>query len=193
MVEAKITTRHPRGKSGVRISKAKYDLVRRAILESLDADPPITFARLIEEVAAKLAGAFEGSVSWYVTTVKLDMEARREIERVPASSPQRLRAVAEWTPAGGPMHMAHHTRTYGITTAPRAPVLDLSDAVRNVVCDAVRGIAPPREHQLRCGMDIREWGWYCMASVLSGPAGRVQDGPGGHGPRLTAVDRRSSE
>ena len=95
MVEAKITTRHPEGKSGVRISKAKYDLVRRAILESLDADPPITFARLIEEVAAKLAGAFEGSVSWYVTTVKLDMEARREIERVPASRPQRLRAVAE--------------------------------------------------------------------------------------------------
>ena len=33
----------------------------------------------------------EGSISWYVTTVKLDLEARGLIERVPRSRPQRLR------------------------------------------------------------------------------------------------------
>ena len=34
-----------------------------------------------------------GSVSWYTTTVKLDMEVKREIERVPGSKPQRLRST----------------------------------------------------------------------------------------------------
>jgi hypothetical protein len=33
------------------------------------------------------------SVGWYVTTVKLDLEARKRIERVPGSNPQLLRRV----------------------------------------------------------------------------------------------------
>lgn len=33
------------------------------------------------------------SVSWYTTTVKLDMEARGLIERIPGSRPQALRIV----------------------------------------------------------------------------------------------------
>jgi hypothetical protein len=32
-----------------------------------------------------------GSVTWYTVTVKLDLEARGEIERVPRSRPQRVR------------------------------------------------------------------------------------------------------
>jgi hypothetical protein len=36
---------------------------------------------------AMFAGA---SVLWYVTTVKLDLEARGLVRRVPGSSPQRL-------------------------------------------------------------------------------------------------------
>lgn len=38
-----------------------------------------------------------GSVSWYVTTVKLDLEVKGELERVAKSSPQRLlrRCVAK--------------------------------------------------------------------------------------------------
>jgi hypothetical protein len=35
-----------------------------------------------------------GSVSWYTTTVKLDLEVKGEIERIPGSSPQRLRLRA---------------------------------------------------------------------------------------------------
>lgn len=38
---------------------------------------------LTEEVRHKLAGHFDGSISWYVTTVKLDLEARGMTERVP--------------------------------------------------------------------------------------------------------------
>ncbi len=34
-----------------------------------------------------------GSVSWYTTTVKLDMEVRGEIERLPGSRPKRIRRL----------------------------------------------------------------------------------------------------
>jgi hypothetical protein len=33
---------------------------------------------------------FEGSIPWYVTTVKLDLEARGVIERVPGPGEQKL-------------------------------------------------------------------------------------------------------
>ena len=83
---------HPEpGKSGVNISKSKYDLVRDAIIESVRAHGEIAFKALVEDVVHRLEGQFEGSITWYVTTVKLDLEAREEIERVSGSRPQRLR------------------------------------------------------------------------------------------------------
>ncbi len=86
----RIETLHPSGKAGVNIEKEKYDAVREAILASIPAGGSITFAELGAAVRVKLAGTFQGSVSWYVTTVKLDLEARGEIARAPQSSPQRL-------------------------------------------------------------------------------------------------------
>jgi len=38
-------------------------------------------------------GNFEGSVTWYVTTVKLDLEARGVVKRVPHSRPQLVKLV----------------------------------------------------------------------------------------------------
>jgi hypothetical protein len=35
-----------------------------------------------------------GSVGWYTATVKLELEVRGEIRRVPGASPQRLLRVA---------------------------------------------------------------------------------------------------
>ena len=91
-MEDKILTRHPDlGKSGVNISRQKYDLMREAVLESIRAHGEITFKGLTEDVKQRLVGRFEGSIPWYVTTVKLDLEARGEIERVPKSRPQQLR------------------------------------------------------------------------------------------------------
>jgi hypothetical protein len=87
----KILTHHPQaGKQGVRISKAKYEMVREAILQALRREGDLTFSRLTEVVGAELKGKFDGSVPWYVTTVKLDLEARGLVRRVPGSSPQRL-------------------------------------------------------------------------------------------------------
>lgn len=91
---AKIMTRHPEeGKSGVNIDKAKYDVVRDAILASTRTHGEISFQDLTDEVRQKLEGSFEGSIPWYVVTVKLDLEARGEIERIPNRSPQYLRLV----------------------------------------------------------------------------------------------------
>ena len=93
-IEERILTKHPEeGKSGVNISKRKYDLMREAILESLRANEEMTFKDLTEDVHRRLEGKFDGSISWYVTTVKLDLEARGEIERIPGKKPQRLRLI----------------------------------------------------------------------------------------------------
>lgn len=91
-MEEKILTLHPEGKEGVNIDRNKYDAVRGAILDILAEYPGATFQELTEKVDHRLDN-FQGSVPWYVTTVKLDLEARELIERIPKSSPQRLRLV----------------------------------------------------------------------------------------------------
>lgn len=92
----RVMTRHPDpAKSGARIEKDKYEALRKAILRAV---PPgkagIPFKELPRRVAALLppgAKARLGSVSWYTVTVKLDLEARGFLERVPGETPQRLR------------------------------------------------------------------------------------------------------
>jgi hypothetical protein len=89
-VEEKILTLHPKGKQGVNISKDKYERIRQAILSILAEEKGILFKDLPAAVEQKLEGDFDDSISWYVTTVKLDPEARGLIIRIPKSSPQRL-------------------------------------------------------------------------------------------------------
>jgi hypothetical protein len=88
----KIMTLHPEGKAGVNIDKAKYDTIRTAILASIaDNGGEIAFKDLATTVTDHLAAPFDGSIGWYATTVKLDLESRGEIERVPGINPQRIR------------------------------------------------------------------------------------------------------
>jgi hypothetical protein len=87
----KIRTLHPEKKQGVNISKEKYDIIRSAILCVLQRQKEITFMNLSRAVEKEVNGNFDGSVTWYVTTVKLDMEARGEIKRVPSSRPQLVK------------------------------------------------------------------------------------------------------
>jgi hypothetical protein len=77
----------------VNISKEKYEMIRKAILTSLCTQKEMTFMDLSRAVEKQLNGKFEGSVMWYVTTVKLDLEARGEIKRVVNSRPQVVRLV----------------------------------------------------------------------------------------------------
>ncbi len=79
----------------MRISKAKYDLIREAIIETMRSREELTFMQVAEAVNEKLSGKFDGSITWYVTTVKLDLEARKVIRRVPKTNPPQLRLATD--------------------------------------------------------------------------------------------------
>jgi Family of unknown function (DUF6958) len=89
MAEEKILTKHPLGKSGKNISKQKYHTLKEAILLALQ-NRELTHTELFSQLKKCLTSKFTGNVSWYGETVKLDLEARKIIERT-SSRPQRYR------------------------------------------------------------------------------------------------------
>ena len=91
MAEEKILTKHPQGKTGRNISKTTYETLKTAILAAL-RKKELTHTELFEHLNKNLKGKVEGNISWYGETVKLDLEARRVIERT-GSKPQRYRAL----------------------------------------------------------------------------------------------------
>jgi hypothetical protein len=89
MDKEKILTKHPKGKRGLNIDRNKYEVVRRIMLTILK-NKELTHTDLFERLNKKLKRKFDGNVSWYGETVKLDLEARKLIERTP-SKPQKYR------------------------------------------------------------------------------------------------------
>ena len=99
MVDDRVLCENPDpAKQGTRIPRWKYELVSDAIFRALQKKPngfpfrdlPTQVRKcLTRDDAAKL-----GSVSWHTTVVKLDLEAKRKIERIPGSRPQLLRVVS---------------------------------------------------------------------------------------------------
>lgn len=82
------------GGQGTRMPADKYEALRDAILQVLPStEEGIVFTELATAIAPLLPrDLFEGgSFASLATAVKLDMEARGLITRVPDSSPQRLR------------------------------------------------------------------------------------------------------
>jgi DNA-binding transcriptional ArsR family regulator len=69
------------GKMGATIERAKYDRMRSAILAALGHGGSLTYTQLAEAVERELGDSFPGSVRWYVTAVKLDLEARGDLHR----------------------------------------------------------------------------------------------------------------
>ena len=92
--EERVEALHPDPKKkGTTISREMYEAVREAILAAVPGEEPgLRFMDLSREVELRAPkGLFENaSVGWYTTTVKLDLEARGLIKRVPGVSPQRL-------------------------------------------------------------------------------------------------------
>jgi len=89
--EEKILTLHPAGKNGTNISLAKYNTIKNAILEIIIKEKEISYGDLSKRIEKDLEDSFDGKVVWYVVSVKLDLEARGIIERIPKTSPHRLR------------------------------------------------------------------------------------------------------
>ena len=91
MNDDRILTMHPSGKQGVNILRDKYEFIRSYILETIRESGEITFGDLGDKAVDDITDKFDGKVLWYITTVKLDLEARGQIERIPKKSPQTLR------------------------------------------------------------------------------------------------------
>jgi hypothetical protein len=89
MTAAKILTKHPLGKSGKNIDRKKYDTLKKAILSALRKND-LRHTELFSCLNKSLKGKFSGNISWYGETVKLDLEARKMIERT-SSKPQKYR------------------------------------------------------------------------------------------------------
>jgi hypothetical protein len=89
MPQEKILTKHPLGKSGKNIDKQNYETLKEAILSAL-RNKELTHTELLNHVNKSLKGKFSGNISWYAETVKLDLEARKKIERTSAK-PQKYR------------------------------------------------------------------------------------------------------
>lgn len=91
MQEEKILTLHPQGKQGVNILARRYEPIKNFILKTIRQRKEITFEELCDLAEAELTDSFDGKVLWYLVTVKLDLEARGTIERIPKTSPHKLR------------------------------------------------------------------------------------------------------
>jgi len=74
---------------GKNISREKYETLKKAILSAL-RNKELTHTELFNQLNKSLKNKFPGNVSWYGETVKLDLEARKIVERTP-SKPQKYR------------------------------------------------------------------------------------------------------
>jgi len=87
-METKIQLLHPAGKKNVRMDKAKYEVMSKAIIHCL-RDQALTHKEMTEAVTAyfrKHSIKFEGVVEWHMEGVKLDLEANHIVKRVKEQS-----------------------------------------------------------------------------------------------------------
>jgi hypothetical protein len=89
--EEKILTLNINGKKGVNILKSRYDMMKDCIISILSNSESFTMGDLGEQVHNELDEKFDGKVGWYYMAVKLDLESRGVIERIPNKTPQTLR------------------------------------------------------------------------------------------------------
>ncbi len=84
------------GKKGVtRIPRWKFESIRKVILASL-MENRIPFAQLTDTVRNRLSTEElnnMGSLGWHVATVKLELEVRVEIRRLPQKGKQIIEIV----------------------------------------------------------------------------------------------------
>jgi 3-methyladenine DNA glycosylase AlkD len=117
MMNEKILTIHPAGKSGVRIDRTKYEAVRAALEAIVAAGVELAHAELVRGVEKSLGGSFEGSIPWYTEAVKLDLEARGVLARLAGPGGPRWKR-------GSKAARARQTAVAGIPDAEAAVILD---------------------------------------------------------------------
>ncbi len=91
-MEQKIQLKHPQGKKTVNISKDKYEQLKTEMINYLTENPDRTFSDISKAIVQQFKEnriTFNGTLNWYLEWVKLDLEARQIIQRVPKTAPQR--------------------------------------------------------------------------------------------------------
>jgi hypothetical protein len=91
-MEDKIKLLHPGGKNAVKIDRKKYEILNKAILHCLAKKDALTHTEMFEAVKAyfeKNKIVFEGSVQWYMESVKLHLEATKAIQRITEKIPHK--------------------------------------------------------------------------------------------------------
>ncbi|MEX1026227.1 MAG: SRPBCC domain-containing protein [Planctomycetota bacterium] len=95
--DGRILTLHPGDEPGSTIDADKYTAMRAAILAALPYDAQgVELKDLPDLVRPELSHEDfprHVSITWYCVRVKLDLEARRLLEVVPGSRPQRVRRI----------------------------------------------------------------------------------------------------
>ena len=89
-MEQKIQLKHPAGKKAVSMYKAKYAVMKKAVMNCLKKEGESTHKEMlaaINENFKKNKTKFEGSIEWFMEWVKLDLEARKIIKRLRGKSP----------------------------------------------------------------------------------------------------------
>lgn len=89
-----IQTLHPdKTKTNKRISLEKYNYIKKQLLAVLKKTE-LTHTDLMEALYQRVKDEFEGGVQWYGETVKLDLEARKLIERT-GTKPEKYKLKAK--------------------------------------------------------------------------------------------------
>lgn len=85
-----IQTLHPLpGKTNKRIALIKYNFIKEHLIKVL-GKKQLTHTELMEALYSRVKNKFEGGVQWYGETVKLDLEARKIIERT-STKPEKYK------------------------------------------------------------------------------------------------------
>ena len=79
-----VQLQHPAGKKAVRMDRSKYERLKTAIVDHLATTGGSTHPEMLQAMTAhftRSSSKFEGSIPWHLEWVKLDLEARKIIER----------------------------------------------------------------------------------------------------------------
>jgi hypothetical protein len=93
IVEKKIQLKHPDGKKAPSIATDTYDAICKSLIGCLTRKKKATYAAMVREVGAdfKISKTkFRGSLQWYVEWVRLDLEAKGTLKKIPKTSPQQF-------------------------------------------------------------------------------------------------------
>ncbi|HUR12499.1 MAG TPA: hypothetical protein VM012_14075 [Flavitalea sp.] len=96
-MENSVQLKHPAGKKAVQMDKNKYELLKEGMLHCLSSKDEFTQDEILECVKGffkKNKSKFEGSLSWHMEWVKLDLEARKIIKRNGAKSPVKYSIIS---------------------------------------------------------------------------------------------------